>query len=519
MFNIIPQPNEIIIKSGRSGFFLTEETTISKVPAVINEFRDFVQKAFDIRLHREEKDENCIILTLSDEIEDDEGYRIVCEDTVIQITAKTDCGLFYGLQTLKQILLQSFGKVPALEINDKPMYKYRGFMLDSGRYCQPVKDIKRLINLMAMHKLNVFHWHLTEDQGWRVEIKKYPELTRKGQKRSHTNFGFHSYEGYYTQEQIKDIVKYCHERFIKVIPEFDIPGHTVSAIACYPYLSCFDRELSVATHWGVKHDILCAGKDSTYEFVFNVLDELTELFPDKIIHIGGDEAVKMRWKLCPNCQALMKKERIANEDILQNYFMSRVNRYLNGKGFTAAMWNFESEAGTERLDRNIAWNACSLERNKDTVAEELKSGRKIINSSTFPYYFDLPYGTNSLKKVYDYSPEIDGGQIYGVEAALWTEYVKTSNKADYNLFPRIAAFAETAWSQPEDKSYDRFMNSLWEYYDFLNLYNVRYATLKQANPSKLRADIERLVFGRRVFHWQGLHNIIDDAKVRKIAKK
>ena len=519
MFNIIPQPNEIIIKSGRTGFFLTEETTITKVPLIIDEFRDFVKKTFDIRLHREEKNENCIILTYSDEIEDDEGYRIVCEDSVIEIIAKTDCGLFYGLQTLKQMLLQSFGKIPALEINDKPMYKYRGFMIDSGRYCQSVKEIKRFVNLMAMHKLNVFHWHLTEDQGWRVEIKKYPELTKKGQKRSHTNFGFKSYEGFFTQEQIKDIVKYCHERFIKVIPEFDIPGHTVSAIACYPYLSCFDRNLSVATHWGVKHDILCAGKESTYKFVFDVLDELMGLFPDKIIHIGGDEAVKMRWKLCPNCQALMKKEGISNEDVLQNYFMSRVNRYLNEKGYTSMMWNFESEAGTELLDKNIYWNACSLERNKKLVSDELKSGRTVVNSSVFPYYFDFPHGTNSLKKVYEYNPEIDGGHILGVEASLWTEYVKTRNKADYNLFPRIAAFCETAWSQPEDKSYDRFLCSLGEYYDYLNIYHVRYATLKQANPSRLRSDVEKIVFGRRIFHWQGLHNLIDDAKVRKIAEK
>ncbi len=518
MFNVIPQPNEIIITGGKKGFFLTGETTVTKMP-VVEEFRDFVKKVFDIRIHRGDFEENSIILSLTEEIENPEGYRLVSRDSNIYIYGRTQCGIFYGLQTLKQLLLQGFGKLPDMYIEDKPLYSYRGFMLDSGRYYQSVKEIKRIIDLMALHKMNVFHWHLTEDQGWRVEIKKYPELTEKGSKRSHTNFGIRSEEGYYTQEQVKEIVDYCHKRFIKVIPEFDIPGHTVSAIACYPYLSCFDRDLNVATHWGVKHDILCAGKDSTYEFVYGVLDELMEMFPDKIIHLGGDEAVKMRWKLCPNCQALMKKENINSEEQLQHYFMSKVNAYLKEKGYSSMMWNYDGKEPTDLLSTDIIWQMWSASEKSDVISKEQKKGRKIVNSDSAAYYLDFPYGWLSLKKAYEYAPELPDGDILGIEAPLWTEYVPNMKKAEYRIFPRLAAVSEIAWSAIEDRSYDRFSQSILEYFDLLNVYGVQYATLSKANPSKIRGFAESVWFNRRQLHWQGLHNIIDDKKVSKLAKK
>lgn len=241
---------------------------------------------------------------------DPEAYRIEVSEQEICISSAGEAGLFYALQTLKQILLTNGCKIPSLSINDAPLYHYRGFMLDVGRYFYPVEEVKHFLDLMAVHKLNIFHWHLTEDQGWRVEIKKYPRLTEFGSKRSHTNFGFRPHSGFYTQEDIREVVAYAHSKYIKVIPEIDMPGHMQSAIACYPELSCFNRSLPVATHWGVKHDILCAGKESTYQFIFDVLDELIPLFPDGYFHLGGDEVVKMRWQLCPHCQAFMKKDRI-----------------------------------------------------------------------------------------------------------------------------------------------------------------------------------------------------------------
>lgn len=518
MFNIVPQPNEIIITGGKRGFQLNEDTTMTKAD-YIGEFRDFVKRQFDIRIHRDsEATENTIVLQLTDEIEDDEGYRLVSRDGCVYIYGRRENGIFYGLQTLKQLLMQGNGEIPDMYIEDKPLYKYRGFMLDSGRYFWTVKEIKRFIDLLALHKINVFHWHLTEDQGWRVEIKKYPLLTEKGSRRSHTNFGLKPESGFYTQKDIREVVDYCHKRFIRVVPEFDIPGHTVAAIACYPHLSCFERHLKVATHWGVKHDILCAGKEETYRFVFDVIDELCELFPDKLIHLGGDEAVKMRWKLCPDCQKLMQKEGLASEEQLQHYFMSRVNQYVKQKGFTSIMWNYDGVENTDRLDKDIIWQMCGANRKNGIVEKELASGRKMYNSSANPYYLDFPYGWTNLKKVYEFEPEM-GENMFGVEAPLWTEYVPTMKKAEYCTFPRLGAVAEIAWSAIEDRSYDRFEAGLPEYFDLLNAYHVHYATMKQAMPSFLRGKCQALWFDRRVLHWQGLHNLVDDALVEAAQKK
>lgn len=350
MFNIIPQPVSVIFNTDKKGFTLHSGTTISPFPFT-EDLISFARKVFSkkIIMHEDTGEERSIILKIDDSVENDEGYTLKCENRRVYINAKSETGLFYGLQTLKQMLLQTNGRIPYTEIVDYPRFSYRGYMLDCGRYFYPVEDVKRVVDLMALHKLNVLHWHLTEDQGWRVEIKKYPLLTEKGSMRSHTNFNHKAHGGYYTQDEIEEIVAYCHERKIKVIPEFDIPGHMVAAISCYPELSCFGRKLEVATHWGVKHDILCAGKESSYQFVYDVLDELIELFPDKIIHIGGDEAVKMRWELCPDCQKAIKENGLKNEDDLQMFFMSKVNEYLKSKGYSSVMWSYDRIENAENL--------------------------------------------------------------------------------------------------------------------------------------------------------------------------
>lgn len=518
MYNIVPQPNEIIISGGKACFTLTPDTTMSKAP-YIDEFRDFVKRQFGIRIHRDnEITDNAIVLRHTDEIADSEGYRLVCRDGSIYIYGKTDAGCFYGLQTLKQLLLQGMGKIPDMFIEDAPRYKYRAFMLDSGRYFWTVKEVKRFIDLIALHKMNVFHWHLTEDQGWRVEIKKYPLLTEKGSHRSHTNFGFKPESGFYTQADIREVVEYCHSRFIKVVPEFDIPGHSTAAIACYPQLSCFNRSLKVATHWGVKHDILCAGKEETYDFVFSVIDELCELFPDEYFHLGGDEAVKMRWKLCPDCQRLMREKSIPDEEHLQQYFMNLVAAYVQKKGRIPIIWGYDEVQGSIDYDPRIVWQMCGANLESGVVAKELKNGRKMYNSSSYPYYLDLPYGWVNLQRAYEYEPNI-GENIFGVEAPLWTEYVPNLKKADYCMFPRLGAIAEAAWSAAEDRSYERFAAGLPEYFDLLNAYHVHYATMKQAMPSPARKAAQSLWFNRRVLHWQGLHNLIDDAVLEAKVKK
>ena len=522
MFNIIPQPVSIMTNSDRKGFTLHAGTIISPY-SFSEDFVNFVRKNFNkkIRVHEDTGEEKSIILTLDESFEYDEGYTLKCENRRVYINAKTENGLFYGLQTLKQMLLQKEGKLPYTEILDYPRFSYRGFMLDCGRYFYPVEDVKKIVDLMALHKLNVLHWHLTEDQGWRVEIKKYPLLTEKGSMRSHTNFNHKAHGGYYTQEEIKDIVAYCHERKIKVIPEYDIPGHSVAAISCYPYLSCLDRDLEVATHWGVKHDILCAGKETTYQFVYDVIDELIELFPDKIIHIGGDEAVKMRWKNCPHCQKAIKDNNLRDEDHLQMFFMAKVNDYLKEKGYSSMMWNYDKIENADTLTPDIAWDICGMGDDDDLVKNELKRGRKLINTKCYPYYFDFPYGWNTLKMVCEDNGALTDKdeETWGIEAQMWTEYVPDMKRLEFLTFPRLGAMAENAWAEKGYPSFSTFLHKAPTYYNLLDAYNVNYAPLKKACPSFFYKHASSLWFKRRVFHWQGLHNLIDDAKAVKEANK
>ncbi len=521
MYNIVPQPVSILTNSSRKGFTLHAGTTITDF-SFAKDFKEFVRKHFDkkIHLHEEVGEEKAIVLKIDENMEHEEGYKLLCADRRVEITAKTETGLFYGLQTLRQMLVQKNGKLPYTEIEDYPRFDYRGFMLDCGRYFYKVEEIKKIIDLMAFHKLNVFHWHLTEDQGWRIEIKKYPLLTEKGSVRDHTNFNHKSHGGYYTQEDIKDIVDYCHQRKIKVIPEIDMPGHMVSAIACYSHLSCCNRKLDVATHWGVKHDVLCAGKESTYQFAFDVLDEVIDLFPDKIIHIGGDEVVKMRWKNCPDCQKVIKDNNLKDEDELQLFFMNKINSYLKEKGYSSIMWNYDNCENAENLDSDIAWTVCGLSKNGDLVKNELKRGRRLINTSCYPYYFDFPYGWNTLKKVCNDDGTLteNDGDTWGIEAQMWTEYVPNLEKLEFLTFPRLGAMAENAWAEKGYPSFATFIHKINDYYKYLDLYNVNYATVKKACPSFIYKHASSLWFKRRVFHWQGLHNLIDDAKAKKEAE-
>lgn len=525
MLKLIPIPNSVEYSKG----IFQLDDSISKEKNLLPKNIAFDLKQFSklTGVNPFWNNKNNFNLLISDEFSDlgDEGYILKINEKGIKICAFKENGAFYGVQTLKQIIIQCKNGFPFVTIEDKPRFALRAFMLDVGRYFYKVNEVKHFLDLMALHKLNTFHFHLTEDQGWRIEIKKYPLLTQKGSKRSHTNFGIIPRSGFYTQEEIKDIVKYAHSKYIKVIPEFDIPGHTVSAIACYPELSCFDRNLEVATHWGVKHDILCAGKESTYKFVYDVLDEIAELFPDGEIHLGGDEAVKMRWNLCPHCQAEIKKQGLKDSEELQQFFMSKVNAYLKEKGIKTIMWNWDDIEPTKHLDPSICWNLCGAPSDKlDCIRGEMKNGRDMIITTSFPYYLDFPYGWVNLKMAYDFDPvkdlnDDDMKHIRGIEAPLWTEYVSDMKMADYRTFPKLGAICENAWSKAENKNYDSFCDRLDMYYSLLNIYDVHPATLKQANPSKIPAKASSIWFNRRMLHWQGLHNLIDDAVVEIKAKK
>ncbi|MCC8016662.1 MAG: beta-N-acetylhexosaminidase [Clostridiales bacterium] len=431
-----------------------------------------------------------------------EGYRIVVKNGIITVYSSEPSGAFYALQTLKQILYQGKMILPEIEINDFPAYPYRGFMLDVGRYFYSVADVKIFIDRMALHKLNVFHFHLTEDQGWRIEIKKYPLLTQIGSRRSHTNFNNIPYGGFYTQEEIKEIVDYCHSKYIKVMPEFDIPGHSRAAIAAYSYLSCFPRELPVATHWGVKKDVLCAGKESTYKFVFDVLDEFCELFTDGLFHIGGDEVPKHRWRLCSDCQRKIKEENLADETELQEYFMNRVYNYLSKRGYQVYMWNYD-KLNPKILDENIGFSLCSGEPGK----------RRCVDTFSHAYYLDLPYGYTSLENTCNH--KIKGET--GAEVQVWTEYIPNMKKADSLIYPRMGAMCETVWKG--ENNYKDFLKKLPAYYSLLDKMKISYSTGEsKMTPKGIRKKLSIIYFEKRQLDWEGLNILIDDKIIEKRAK-
>ena len=519
VFRIIPQPVSIKPQNDKKGFSFND-VTISDMPAA-SELINFAKTVLNKNISVCSNGKENIILKTDESFENEEGYTISCAEGTITVTAKIDTGIFYAIQTLKQIFLQSADEVPAFEIEDNPRFSYRGYLLDCGRYFYSVEDVKRVVDFLALHKFNVLHWHLTEDQGWRIEIKKYPLLTQKGSKRSHTNFNHKPHGGFYTQKEIKEIVAYCHEKHIKVIPEFDIPGHNVSSIACYPYLACFERELDVATHWGVKRDILCAGKETTYQFVYDILDEIMELFPDKIIHIGGDEAFKERWKLCPNCQKAIKENNLRDENDLQMFFMTKIDKYLQSKGYSSIMWSNDTKGGTETLSPDIAWTVYLPENLESAIKPELERGRKLINAKNKPYYLDFPYGWVSLKDVCDDSGALtdNDSDTMGLEACMWTEYVPDMKKLEFLTFPRLGAISEKAWSPKGSSTFSTFKDKTDVYYKLLDAHKIGYAPMNKACPSFFYKHASSVWFKRRVFHWEGLHIALDNKKVEKLAKK
>lgn len=492
---LIPEPRSI--KTDRMRTFDFSKIKLGASPLNETAQNDFLQFA-----GRPQADAPNILFQ-TDRALAPEAYRLnICEK--ITIFSRDGAGAFYALQTLKQILLQCGDQLPYCEIEDAPAFAYRGMMLDVGRYFYTVEDVKAVLDRMALHKLNLLHLHLTEDQGWRIQIDRYPMLTAIGARRSYTNFNRTPHKGYYTKAQIREIVDYAHTKQIKVMPEFDMPGHCRAAIAAYPALSCFDRELPVATHWGVKHDVLCAGKEETYRFIFDVLDEMLEMFPDGYFHIGGDEVPKHRWHLCPHCRQKMRENGLKDEDELQEYFMNRVYKYLTEHGAKHVfMWNYD-KLQPRILDKHIAFSLCGGE----------EKARDFTDTSAAAYYFDLPYGRIPLQAVCDHQIP---AQAMGAEGQLWSEYLPNLQKCDIMAFPRTGALAESAWSG--GCSWAGFQKKLQFYYTFLEANGISHAAGARLNPKGLRKALDILWFEKRQLTWEGLHNLIDDRYVEHLAKK
>ena len=518
-YSVIPQPTFINIKNDTKAFRVSsfikivgEESTL----VARDELMLFLNNALDVYPVGGEHEIH-FLLTPGEAKKG--SYRIKALKNRIMLEANSEEGLFYAVQTLKQLLFQADGYLCELEIYDEPEFELRGFMLDCGRYFFPKEDIFRFLDLMALYKLNEFHWHLSEDQGFRCQLDCAPLLTQIGSVRSHTNFNSIEHSGYYSKKDIKEIVAYAHSKYIKVIPEIDTPGHAVSMISAYPELSCFNRELSVATSWGIKHDVLCIGKESTFEFMFRLFDELIGMFPDKIIHIGGDEVPQTRWKLCPHCQNRIKSEGLTGEDELLPYYLDRIAAYLQKKGIEVRMWNDKKrERGVNSLVSRQIWNDLLSEQD---VISEINAGKSFILSNSAAYYLDLPYGVVNLRKTYEFEPiyyrldESARNSIKGIEACLWTEFVADIRKADYQSLPRLAAFSETAWTNKANKNYDAFLNKLTVHKSFLYLNGFIMTDTKKANPKSLRKLASALYWERRKLCWAGARNLIDNAIVKR----
>lgn len=411
-----------------------------------------------------------------------EGYELKVTRGGIEIKGGSPAGVFYGLQTVKQLLKD--GKVPAVKVSDAPHFGHRGSLLDVARHFYTVDQVKTYIDILALHKMNVFHWHLTDDQGWRIEIKKHPKLTEVGSVRKETIVGRHTdppphkydgvpHGGFYTQEQIREVVAYAADRHITVVPEIDLPGHMQAAVATYPELGCTGGPYEMRCTWGISEDVLCAGNEKTYGFIEDVLDEVCELFPSKLIHIGGDECPKTAWKKCPKCQAKIKELGLKDkgskaEHYLQNYVMSRVEKYLNEKGRQIIGWDEILQGSASKTATIMEW------RDQQHAVNAVRRGNNVIVTTRHYCYLDYCQTSDpeneplcvahrylSMKQVYRLDPYDrifihERDKVLGIQGNLWTENIADFDHVQHMLLPRLAALSETAWAYDRKDSYEDF---------------------------------------------------------------
>jgi len=516
---IIPQPLEQINNQGQ--FVLNNSTGLhyDENFKVSGEFlKSYIEEGSNLKLQ-----ENKTISFIKDDSLTDEEYTLEISPSNIKIKAKTDQGAFYAVQSLRQLLPPEFENgtfqgndiaIPSVTIKDEPQFIYRGMHLDVGRHMFSVDFIKKYIDALAMLKMNTFHWHLTEDQGWRIEIKKYPKLQEVAAFRNETLIGHYSdqphqfdgkqYGGFYTQEEVKEVVAYAQNRFVTVIPEIELPGHSQAAIAAYPELGCTGEQIKVATKWGVFEEIYCP-KEETFSFLEDVLDEVLALFPSEYIHIGGDEAPKTRWKNCNHCQALIKKVGLKDEHELQSYFISKIETYLNGKGRQIIGWD-------EILEGGLAPNATVMSwRGINGAIEAAKQHHNVVMTPTSHCYFDYYQSENDnepiaiggflpLEKVYSFNPIPDeltkdeAKYVLGAQGNIWTEYMKTSEHVEYMAFPRILAMSEVVWSKPENKNYPEFVKRLENFHNRLDALNINYANHLYKIEGELISDDKGLSY-------------------------
>ena len=504
-YNVVPLPKSVVMAKGLP-FNLTNATTIvyeGTNPEMKRNARflsEYIQQASGIKtavLDKRDKKAAAIVLTIDPKVAGAEAYRLSVNNKQVTIAASTPAGVFYGIQTLRKSLpVQTTGEaivLPAVTVADAPRFGYRGMMLDCARHFFPLSFVKKFIDILAMHNMNVFHWHLTEDQGWRLEIKSHPELTAKSSMRSGTVIGHNAtvddsipHGGFYTQQEAREIVEYARQRHITVIPEIDMPGHMLAALAAYPELGCTGGPYEVGHRWGVYKDVLCLGKESTYKFVQDVIDEVVDIFPAKYFHIGGDESPTVMWEKCPKC---LQKAKDENTDIkhLQQYFTNRVEKYLNGKGKSIIGWDEILEGKINQSATIMSW------RGVEPGLKAAKQGHDVIMTPSSHVYFDHYQakdtkhepdaigGCSPVEKVYSYEPLPDTlsaeakNRIKGVQANLWTEYIPFTTQAEYMVLPRMAALAEVQWTPVAKKNFDDFSKRALRLSDLYDRYGYQYA--------------------------------------------
>ena len=447
---------------------------------------------------------NAVVFVQSPDVEGLESYRLTVDSLRITVEASAGPGAFYALQSLRQLLPAESEQPHASErsyeirgarVADSPRYSYRGMHLDVGRHFFPVPFIKKYIDLLAMYKMNTFHWHLTEDQGWRIEIKRYPRLTEVGAWRKETLIGHYSdqphrydgtrYGGFYTQDEVREVVRYAHDRFVTIVPEIEMPGHALAALSAYPEFSCTGGPFEPATTWGVFDDVFCA-KDSVFTFLEDVLNEVIALFPGKYVHIGGDETPKTRWKACPKCQSVKVREGLQDEFELQSYFIRRIERYLRGHGKQLIGWDEILEGGLAPSATVMSW------RGTEGGIAAARQGHDVVMTPLSTCYFNfyqaqsrdepLAFGEYlPLEKVYAYEPtpaELSSNEaihILGAQGNLWTEYISDWSVVEYMVLPRAMALAEVLWTPRDRRNFDDFADRMARHVPRLDSLGVRYA--------------------------------------------
>ncbi|WP_423128130.1 family 20 glycosylhydrolase [Gaoshiqia sp. Z1-71] len=496
---IVPQPNELTQQEGsftvnsRTVFVVSEDESLTAAVALINQ-RFSRAAGFSLKVAGEKPKKNFIAVELDPALVGGaEAYELLVEPQGVTVKAGTARGAFYGLATMLQLLPSAIESpepvtrvnwtMPCVQITDQPRFVWRGMHLDVCRHFVPVEFIKKQLDVMALFKMNTFHWHLTEDQGWRIEIKKYPKLTELGSVRILGDGS--KYGGFYTQEEVKEVVAYAAERFIDVVPEIELPGHSLAALVGYPQLSCTGGPFRVRNVWGVEPDVYCAGKDETFQFLEDIINEVVPLFPYEYFHIGGDECPKDRWKKCPDCQKRIRREGLKDEHELQSYFVQRIEKVLLAHGKKMIGWDEILEGGLAPSATVMSW------RGEAGGIEAAQQGHDVVMTPGNWVYLDHYQGSSQVEPVaiggyttleesYGYDPvpaELDGEKakhVLGTQGNVWSEYLYTPEMFEYRIYPRIIALAEVGWTEKANKDYTDFLRRMDPQFERLDYHGINY---------------------------------------------